>query len=190
MEPSRTSYGWFAVQTRARYEQFVAAHLDAKGYQWLLPLYKCRRQWSDRIKELKLPLFPGYIFCRFNPLDRFPILAIPGVILVVGIGKNPIPVEDSEIAAIKTAAECGLRSQPWPFLQVGQQVRINYGPLFGLEGLLVGLKGHHRLVLSITLLRRSVAVEVDEAWVSAVPKPLRAPYAPATRQPLSGRLIA
>ena len=115
---------WFAVQTRSRYENLVATLLRGKGYELFLPIYKSRRRWSDRIKELELPLFPGYLFCRFNPLDRFPILVTPGVMQVVGVGKSPIPVDDLEIAALKTAIRSGLPRQPWPFLQVGQRVRI------------------------------------------------------------------
>ncbi len=76
------NYPWFALQTRSRYEHFVAAMLRGKGYELFLPVYTCQRRWSDRIKELELPLFPGYLFCRFNPLDRFPILVTPGVIQV------------------------------------------------------------------------------------------------------------
>jgi len=159
LAPTAVSYPWFALQTRCRYESFVAKQLAHKGYEILLPLYECRRRWSDRIKELELPLFPGYVFCRFNPLVRLPILMTPGVIQVVGIGRSPVPVDDAEIAAIQTAVQSGLPRQPWPFLQIGQRVRVECGPLCGLEGILVDFKGRHRLVLSMTLLQRSVAVE-------------------------------
>src|SRR3989442_10827151 len=90
LAPTAVSYPWFALQTRCRYESFVAKQLAHKGYEILLPLYECRRRWSDRIKELELPLFPGYVFCRFNPLVRLPILMTPGVIQVVGVGKSPV----------------------------------------------------------------------------------------------------
>ena len=169
MKLAAGSYPWFALQTRSRYEDFVATQLHNKGYETFLPLYKCRRRWSDRIKELELPLFPGYLFCRLNPLDRLPILVTPGVIQVVGIGKNPIPVDDTEIAALQTAVQSGLPRQPWPFLQIGQRVKVEWGPLRGLEGILLDFKGRHRLVLSVTLLQRSVAVEVDAAGVSPIP---------------------
>ena len=105
LAPTAVSYPWFALQTRCRYESFVAKQLAHKGYEILLPLYECRRRWSDRIKELELPLFPGYVFCRFNPLVRLPILMTPGVIQVVGIGRSPVPVDDAEIAAIQTAVQ-------------------------------------------------------------------------------------
>ncbi len=158
---------WFAVHVKARYEKATAWLLHQKGYEGFLPLYKCRRRWSDRIKELELPLFPGYLFCRFNLHERLPILKTPGVLSIVGIGKTPIPVDEGEIAAIQSIVKCGVPTQPWPFLQIGQRVRINYGPLSGLEGIVVNLKSQHRLVVSVTLLQRSVAAEIDDAWISA-----------------------
>src|SRR6267143_5376043 len=97
------SYPWFALQVKSRYESVVTAHLDGKGYEWFLPLYKCRRRWSDRLKEIECPLFPGYVFCRLNSLDRLPILIIPGVVLIVGTGKIPVPIDETEIAAIQAA---------------------------------------------------------------------------------------
>jgi len=168
MKPEKASYSWFAVQTRLRYEHFAAVHLRSKGYDLFLPVYSCRRRWADRIKEVELPLFPGYLFCRFDLLNRLPILVTPGVIQVIGNGKNPIPVDDAEIAAIQAVVQSELPRQPWPFLQLGQKVRIACGPLSGLEGILQNQKGNHRLVLSVSLLRRSVAVEVDSAWVSPI----------------------
>jgi transcription antitermination factor NusG len=168
MKPETSTYSWFALQTRSRYEHFAAAHLRSKGYELFLPVYTCRRRWSDRIKEVELPLFPGYVFCKFDLLNRLPILVTPGVIQVVGTGKNPIPIDDAELAALQAVVQSELPRQPWPFLQVGQKVRIGHGPLSGFEGILVNLKGNHRLVLSVGLLRRSVAVEIDSAWVSPI----------------------
>lgn len=184
MEPSKTTYPWFALQVRSGYERMVTAHLDGKGYERFLPLYKCRRRWSDRFKELELPLFPGYVFCRFNVLNRLPILVIPGVFSVVGMGKTAVPVEETEIAAIQAAVKSGLPSQPWPFLHIGDRVRVDYGALWGLEGILLGFKGRHRLVLSLTLLQRSVAVEIDDTWVRPIRQQPRAPTAPVGCHPL------
>jgi transcription antitermination factor NusG len=167
--PGTNGFPWLAVQTRSRYENFAANHLLGMGYQVFMPAYKCRRHWSDRVKEFELPLFPGYLFCRFDPNHRLPILATPGVIQVVGIGKKPVPVDDSEISAIQTLVRSGLPGRPWAFSHVGQRVRVERGPLSGVEGILTGFRGRQRLVLSITLLQRSVAVEVDGAWV----KPMR-----------------
>jgi len=158
-------YPWYALRVRSRYENTVATHLHGRGYESFLPHYKCRRRWSDRFKEIELPLFQGYVFCRFNPLNRLPILSIPGVVHVVGVGRTPVPIDETEIAAIQAAVKSGLARQPWPFLQIGHRVRIEYGPLCGVEGILLGFRGHHRLVLSVALLQRSVAVQVDEGWL-------------------------
>jgi transcription antitermination factor NusG len=170
METGNIIYSWYALRTKSRYENTVASHLHARGYESFLPLYKCRRRWSDRFKEIELPLFPGYVFCRFNPLNRLPILSIPGVVQVVGVGRTPIPIDESEIAAIQAAVKSGLPNQPWPFLQIGHRVRIEHGPLCGLEGILLGFKGHQRLVLSVSLLQRSVAVQLDGAGVRPLPQ--------------------
>jgi transcription antitermination factor NusG len=182
MNQETDTHSWFALQTRSRYEHFAAAHLRSKGYELFLPVYTCRRRWSDRIKELELPLFPGYVFCKFDLLNRLPILVTPGVIQVVGSGKSPIPIEDAEIAALQAVVQSELPRQPWPFLQIGQKVRIACGPLSGFEGVLVNVKGNHRLVLSVGLLRRSVAVEIDSAWVSPISSKL--PHASNQNVPL------
>src|SRR6267378_2200319 len=134
----------------------------------------CRRRWAGRVQEIESPLFPGYVFCRLNPLDRRPILMIPGVSLIVGMGKTPVAIDETEIAAIQSAVKSGLSSQPWPFVQIGQRVRIEHGPLCGLEGVLLDFRGHHRLVLSVTLLQRSIAVQVEDTWVTPIPQHPRA----------------
>lgn len=161
-------YPWFALQIRMRHEMSVADHLQGKGYEWFLPMYKARRRWSDRVKEVDSPLFPGYLFCRFNPHDRLPILKTPGVTQVVGYNHVPVPVDEDEIEAIRRLVASGLPNFPCAFLQVGSKVRIEAGALRGLEGILTELKGKRRLVLSITLLQRSVAVEIDSDAVSIV----------------------
>jgi transcription antitermination factor NusG len=171
MERTGKDYPWFALQVRTRHESGVATVLEGKGYESFLPTYQARRRWSDRIKELQLPLFPGYLFCRFSPQHRLPILTTPGVLQIVGIGKIPMPLEESEIAAVQTVVQSGLAREPWPFLQVGGHVLIECGPLLGLEGIVLNFKGHHRMVLSVTLLQRSVAVEIDKAWVDSVAAP-------------------
>ncbi|HVB85942.1 MAG TPA: UpxY family transcription antiterminator [Candidatus Dormibacteraeota bacterium] len=159
---------WFALQVRARHETGVANFLSGRGYEPFVPMYQGRRRWSDRIKVVDTPLFPGYLFCRFDINNRLPILTTPGVIQVVGFNRTPVPVDDSEIGAIQNLVTSGFPSQPWPFLQAGDRVQIESGPLRGLEGLLVELKGSHRLIVSVTLLQRSVAVEIDSALVKAL----------------------
>jgi transcription antitermination factor NusG len=161
-------YPWFALQVRMRHEAGVADHLQGKGYEWFLPLYKSRRRWSDRVKEVDSPLFPGYLFCRFNPHDRLPILKTPGVTHIVGYNHVPVPVDEQEIQAIRRLVASGVPNFPCAYLEVGSKVRIEAGALRGLEGILMDLKGKRRLVLSITLLQRSVAVEIDSDAVSLV----------------------
>jgi transcription antitermination factor NusG len=165
--PDTPSQSWFALNTKFRYEDFAARHLAGKGYEIFLPVYRCRRRWSDRLKQLEIPLFPGYLFCRFDAMDRLPILTTPGMIQIVGFGKTPVPIDDAEIAALQSAIRSDLAREPWPFLRIGEKVRVDYGPLRGVEGILLNIRGGHRLVLSITLLQRSVAVEVNSAWVIA-----------------------
>lgn len=114
-----------------------------------------------------MPLFPGYLFCRFDALKRLPILTTPGVIQVVGYSRQPAPVEESEIKAIQTLVASGLSNQPWPYIRVGDMVEIHSGPLRGLTGILTEFKGKHKLIVSVTLLQRSVAVEIDSAYVAA-----------------------
>jgi transcription antitermination factor NusG len=172
---------WVALQVRPRTEKLVAIALHSKGIEVFLPLYTARRRWSDRVKELQLPLFDGYVFCKLNLLYRMPVLTIPGVIQFVGIGKIPAPIEEAEIAALQSVIKAGLPSMPWPFLQVGQWVRVEHGALRDLEGILLHAKGSHRLVLSVSLLQRSVAVEVDRDCVVPIKTRYRDPKpAPVT----------
>jgi transcription antitermination factor NusG len=152
---------WFALQVRTRHELGIAEHIRRLGYEEFLPLYKCRKRWSDRIKEVDSPLFPGYLFCRLDPQYRLPILKIPGVMQIVGYNRQLIPVDEGEICAIQTLIASGLPNHPWPFLEVGEKVHIESGPLRGLEGVLAEIRGNRRLILSVTLLQRSVAVELD-----------------------------
>lgn len=166
-----SDFPWFALQVRARQEASVADQLKGQGYERFLPFYKMRKRWSDRIKEFDAPLFPGYLFCRFNPHDRLPILKTPGVMQIVGFNNIPAAVDDSEILGIQRLVSSGIGHQPCPFLTVGDRVRISAGPLLGLEGLLIDIKGSHRLVLSVSLLQRSVAVEIDSAFITPLARP-------------------
>ncbi len=185
MTSPKSELQWFALRVRAQHEKLVASSLHSKGYEDFLPLYRCRRRWSDRIKEIELPLFPGYVFCRFDVHRRLPILITPDVLLIVGAGKIPVPVDDDEIAALQSVVKSGLQAEPWPFLQVGQRVRIDRGALEGLEGILTEIKKPYRLVVSVTLLQRSVAVEIDYAWASPISPRLPSPdsvFAPLARR--------
>jgi transcription antitermination factor NusG len=160
---------WYAIQIQSRLGSVASATLRGKGYEEFLPLYRSRRRWSDRIKELELPLFPGYLFCRFDISDRLvPILTTPGVISIVGAGKIPLPVDDEEIEAVRVILRSRLAAEPWPFLRVGSQVYLEGGPLAGLEGIITNADKVYRLVVSVSLLQRSVAVEIDREWARPI----------------------
>jgi transcription antitermination factor NusG len=162
---------WFAVQAKTTHEKRVASLLGYQDYECFLPLYTCRRRWSDRIKQVELALFPGYVFCRFDYQRRGPILRTPSVTGIVGMGGRPAPIDPDEIEAIDRATRSGMGMRPHPFLQVGQYVRIDGGSLDGLEGMIADTSRRKRLVISVTLLQRSVSVDIDSGCVT----PIRAP---------------
>jgi transcription antitermination factor NusG len=159
---------WYAVQLRPRFEKVVGLHLRRKGYEEYLPTYRSRRRWSDRVKEIELPLFPGYIFCKFDVTDRLPILIIPGVVSVVTFGGTPLAVPEQEIAAVQTVVNSGLSYGPGPSFTAGQPVRVEYGPLRGLEGTIIEVKNTLQLIVSVPLLSRSVSVAIDSDCVVPV----------------------
>jgi transcription antitermination factor NusG len=156
---------WYAVRVKPNFEQTTARWLASKGYEQLAPSYRERRQWSDRTKEIDVPLFAGYIFCRFDPMQRLPIVQSPGVLMVVGFGKQLAAVDDGEIASLQALIQSRFGVQPWPFLKAGRKVAISAGPLRGVEGIVVEAGDACRLVVSITLLQRSVSVEIERGWV-------------------------
>lgn len=156
---------WYAIRVRSRFERSVSGQLEQKGYEQFLPMYWSRRLWSDRVKVLQLPLFGGYLFCRFDVDKRLPILQTPGVINVVGKGKVPYPVDLTQIENIRAAVNSGQNVQPWPRLDLGERVRVEFGPLRGIEGTLLRYKNATQLILAIDLMQRAIAVEVEEDWV-------------------------
>jgi transcriptional antiterminator NusG len=162
------AFPWFAVRVRSNYEHVAAVHLRERGYEEFSPSYKAERRWSDRKKTIDQFLFPGYVFCRLDPQDRLPVVTVPGVIALVGFGKTPSPIPDCEIDHIRTMVQSGLLVTPWPFLELGQRVLIERGPLVGVEGILEDVRGKYRLVVSISLLQRAVSAEVDRNWVRPV----------------------
>lgn len=156
---------WYVLRVKANREKSIACMLRQKGYTEFLPLYTEARQWSDRVKELHVPLFPGYIFCRFDAQFRLPILKTPGVLHLVGVRGVPEPVDESEIAALQSAVTSGLFLQPWPFLKVGHKVIVQDGPLRNVEGILTAIQGEKNLIISVTLLQRSVAIKIERSGV-------------------------
>lgn len=161
----------------------MAGLLRAKGLETVLPTYPSTRKWSDRLKVVELPLFPGYVFCRFDVHNRLPILITPGVIAVVGRGKTPVAVDDAEILAIQAAVRSGIHIEPWPYVEIGERVRIKDDVLDGMEGILTTFRGSDRVVISVTLLRRSVALEIDRSRITPLGGVRTAPSGEAEEMP-------
>ena len=160
-----SAFPWYAIRTKSNFSERVAVSLRDKGYDEYYPRYAVRQNWSDRVKTVFRPLFPGYVFCRFDVSKRLPILTTPGVIEIIGTGRLPVAIPDAEIEAIQRILQTGLQAEPWPYLKPGDEVSIETGPLTGVRGRLLATKGTARLVVSITMLQRSVAVELDRWWV-------------------------
>ena len=152
---------WYALTVAPRHERTASRYLRDKGFAEFSPTYRSRRRWSDRMKEVELCLFPGYIFCHFSCEERSQILNTPGINSIVGFAKTPLPVPDGEIAAIQTMVNSGRQVEPWPYLLAGELVRIEEGCLQSLCGTLVRQKDCWRVVVNMELLGRSVAVEID-----------------------------
>jgi|HubBroStandDraft_5_1064220.scaffolds.fasta_scaffold384560_1 transcription antitermination factor NusG len=157
---------WFALTVKHQHERSVEGALAWSGMDTFLPLYRSRRRWSDRSMEVDAPLFPGYVFGRFALGDRVRVLRTPGVARIVGFGGMPAAVAEGEIDGIRAALASKLPIGPWPYPKPGDRVRIESGPLRGLEGALVRQKDALRLVLSIELLQRSLAIEVAAETIS------------------------
>lgn len=156
---------WYAIYVRSRHEKLVESALRGKGYTAFSPFYRTRRKRVDRIVEIEVALFPGYVFCRFDPEKRLPILTTPGIVRLVGPAKRPEAVDEREIASIRTMVLSGLAVQPWPFLRTGQRIRVQAGPLAGTEGVFLRVKDEYHLVVCITLLQRAVAVVIERETV-------------------------
>lgn len=168
MEKKKLKRDWYAVCTRHQHEKVVARSLEYKNFEIFLPLYKTRRRWQDRIKEITVPLFPGYLFVR-EGLERWlAILTTAGVHRIVSCGDRPAAIPPSEIEGVRRIVESTLRVEPHPFLRSGDWVRVKYGPIAGLEGILLRKKNTARLVLSVEMLGKSAAVEVDATDVERV----------------------
>jgi len=158
---------WYALYVRSHHEKVVEGALRGKGYSAFSPFYRTKRKRVDRTVEIDTPLFPGYVFCRFNANQRLPILITPGIVEIVPANK-PQPVDDSEISSIRTLALSGLPVQPWPFLASGQRLRLNAGPLMGAEGIFLRVKDAYQLVVSVSLLQRAVSVVVENEAVEPI----------------------
>ena len=154
---------WFAVQVWSRREHISAKHLRLRGYEVFLPCYHEPRRWSDRVKMVHCALFSGYLFCRIAVGVAGGVITAPGVICIVGDGSGPSSIPTHEIEAIQRIVNTDYKTEPFPIPSIGQNVLIQSGPLRGIEGLLLRVKNQQRLVVSISLLQRAVAVEIDFA---------------------------
>ncbi len=159
---------WWALYTRHQHEKAVAEMLSAKGFEVFLPLYDSQRRWKDRKMTISLPLFPCYLFVRGGLDRRLQVLTTPGVHMILCKGDDAAIIPDDEIQAIRRVVEGHFRVEPHPFLKCGERVRVKQGALAGVEGILVRKKNMYRLVLSVDLMARSVAVEIDASDVEPV----------------------
>lgn len=164
-----STQAWFAVKVNSRYEFRASQELRERGIEPFLPVRKSLRRWTDRRKVIEEPLFPGYVFGRFRPSERVQVLRCAGVVQILGVGRTPTPVSDEEIASVYRLMNSPVALFPYPRVPVGEKVRVEEGPLAGVEGTVVRAEdGKPRLVVSVTLLQRSVAAEVDRVWVQRV----------------------
>jgi len=164
---------WYAVYTRSRHEKCVGRLLASKSVEIFLPMYESVHRWNDRNAMVSQPIFPGYVFVRISLGDRMRVLSVPGVVNFVGLHGRPSAIPEEELAALRVCWERQLRMEPHPYLAAGRRVRIKHGLLAETEGILVRKKGRFRLVLSVNLITRSVAVEVDAHDVVPADGPAR-----------------
>jgi transcription antitermination factor NusG len=159
---------WYAIYTFPRHEKRVAEQVEQRSFPCFLPLYRSMRRWKDRRKELELVLFPGYVFVRMALASKLLVLQVPGVVRLVSFNGQPAALPIAEIEALRTRWSGELKVEPHPYLRVGRRVRVHSGPMQGLEGIIVRRKDCCRIIFSIDLIMRSVAVEVDEADLEAM----------------------
>ena len=152
---------WYAVYTKANHEKRFAQQLEQRSIEHFLPLYESVRRWKDRRVRLQMPLFPGYVFIRLALRDRLRVMQIPSVVRFVSFNGLPTALPDEEVEILRSVQSQRLRAEPHPFLTVGRRVRIKSGSLQGLEGILLRRKSNLRVVLSVGLIQRSIAVDVD-----------------------------
>lgn len=159
---------WRALRVRSRHDRVIAEHLSSRGIEYFAPSYIAKRRWSDRVKQLELPLFPGYVFCRFEPEQKRDVLTTPGVTSIVTFGSVLAEVSEEEIGAVRAIVASGRPYRPWPYMNVGDLVYIEGGCMEGLRGTLARERDEFRVVVNVEILRRSVAVEIDRDSIRPV----------------------
>jgi transcription antitermination factor NusG len=159
------SAAWYAACVHSRHERVVAQEMACRDIPFYLPTYQSVRRWKDRQKRLEMVLFPGYVFVRIPLGERLRVLQVPGVARFVTFQGVPAPLAESEMDLLRLGMRGSGEIRPHPYLRAGRRVCIKTGPLAGVTGLLIRRKHQLRLVLSVDLIMRSVALEVDEADV-------------------------
>jgi transcription antitermination factor NusG len=160
---------WYAAYTRANHERRVANQLVERGVEHFLPQYESMRKWKDRKVRLQMPLFPGYVFVHLALQNRLKVLEVPGVAYLVGFAGRPVAVPEGEFEKIRGFLKQGFRAEPHPYLDAGRRVRVRSGPLEGMEGIISRRKNSCRLVISLEVIRRAMAVDVDSRDVEVLP---------------------
>lgn len=168
IQDATSAQNWYALFTRHQHEKSVAFGLWSKNLEVYLPLYRSVRRWQDRAKQIWLPLFPSYVFIREGMDRQLQIVTTPGVLHIVGWAGRPAIVPQAQLDAVRQIVESSLRVETHPYLQCGDRVRVKTGPLMGLEGILTRTKGVARLVVSMEMLGRSAAVEIDVSNVERI----------------------
>ena len=166
---TKHGYRWYGFYVRPRHEKTVCSQFEAKQQEAFLPLYRTRSRWADRWKTLSLPLFPGYVFCGFDPVSRSSVLSTSGAIDVVRLGYKPAPVETAEFEAVRLIVNSAAALEPYPHLVRGNPVVMRGGPFNGLTGTLIEIRNSLRLVVCVELLCRSVLVKIDRDWATPLP---------------------
>jgi transcription termination/antitermination protein NusG len=172
-EPLNSPLNWYVLRVKPRHEKAVQVLLQLKGYTVFLPFVTNRHRYTDRERSFDVPLFPGYVFAYFDAYKRLPLLKTPGVQSVLGIGLAPTPVDEIEIESLQHAVANGLVLEPLPSFEIGDRVRIEDGPLTGMQGIVKSVHGSVRIVLSVTLLQRSVLAHVETRWLCRDTPPRR-----------------
>ena len=167
-EAASPEENWYAVYTRSRHEKVVSEALEQRKVEHFLPLYETVRQWKNGRFKVQLPLFPGYLFVHIALRNRLRVLQVAGVVRLVGFQGVPAALPAAELAIIRNALQKGIEAEPHRYLKVGQRVRVTSGPMEGLEGILLRRRGRPRVVVSVDLIMRSVALDIDAAEIEPV----------------------
>jgi transcription antitermination factor NusG len=163
-----TAQSWFALQTMPRSEKKIDRLLGEKGYECFTPTYRQKRKWSDRTVDVELPLFPTYVFCRLNPSVLGKVMATRGIVRIIGFGGKPAEVATEEIESLQLLAQSDFLREPWRYLPEGTPIVVETGPLAGVQGVICPSENGRQLIISVTLLQRSVAIQLDASTVISV----------------------